>query len=429
MKKQIKKRLQKVAVGLITLPLIFSVSLSASADSVEDRIKKLESMVQELKKQVKKQKVKKAQVAKKADKSSGSAKHTYKFGGFIKTTATYNDYSAGDIGAGSGLRDFYVPGGIPVGGSSEKDFDFGAKESRINWKSTHLLDNGSKITTNIEFDFLFPPGGNERVSNSYNPRLRHAYFTYDNWLFGQTWSTFQNVGALPEVADFLGASEGIVFNRQAVVRYTNGPWQVAIENPETTITPYGGGGRIVSDDNGMPDVVLRYNHKAKWGHIAASMLMRQLSYDAGAIDDSESSVGFSISGKVKVGKSDDIRFNYQAGNGMGRYVGLNTANGAVLDAMGHLHTIDSQNGAIAYRHVWGGGWRSSFIYSAMEIDNNASLTGTGVTQRVSSFQANLLYSPTAKVTFGVGLLDATRELYSNAEGDMTRLIFTAKYAF
>ncbi|MCP3675663.1 MAG: porin, partial [Gammaproteobacteria bacterium] len=112
-----------------------------------------------------------------------------------------------------------------------------------------------------------------------------------------------------------------------------------------------------------------------------------------------------------------------------RYVGLNTANGAVLDALGNLQTIDSQNGAIAYRHVWGGGWRSSLIYSAIEVDNDASLTGTGVTQRTNSFQANLLYSPTAKATFGVGLLNATRQLYSNTEGDMTRLIFTAKYAF
>ena len=65
----------------------------------------------------------------------------------------------------------------------------------------------------------------------------------------------------------------------------------------------------------------------------------------------------------------------------------------------------------------------------MEIDNDAALTGTGVTQRVSSIQANLLYSPVPKVTFGVGILDATRELYSGAEGDLTRLIFTAKYAF
>jgi len=214
-----------------------------------------------------------------------------------------------------------------------------------------------------------------------------------------------------------------------VVRYTNGPWQIAVENPETTITPFGGGGRIVADDNGMPDLVLRYNHKAKWGHITASALMRQLSYESGTIDDSESSFGFSLSGKFKVGAKDDIRFNYQTGSGLGRYAGLNTANGAVLDATGNLHSIDSTNGSLAYRHVWGGGWRSNLIYSAMEIDNDGALTGSSVTQRVSSFQANLLYSPVPKVTLGVGILDATRELYSNADGDLTRLIFTAKYAF
>ena len=92
-------------------------------------------------------------------------------------------------------------------------------------------------------DFLLPPGGNERVSNSYNPRLRHAFFTYGKWLFGQTWSTFQDVGALPESVDFLAASDGIVFERQPMVRYSSAGWQFAIENPETTITPFGGGGK------------------------------------------------------------------------------------------------------------------------------------------------------------------------------------------
>lgn len=410
-------------------------SLMAAEETVEEKIKRLEAMVTELKQVMNEQKsthekhmVKYAKQEEAAEKPS--AKHSYKFGGFIKTTASWNDYSAGDIGAGSGLRDFYIPGGIPVGGAGEKDFDFSAKESRISWKSTHELESGDVLTTNIEFDFLFPPGGNERVSNSYNPRLRHAYFTYNDWLIGQTWSTFQNVGALPETVDFLGSPEGIIFNRQSVVRYTNGAFQIALENPETTVTPFGGGDRIVTDDNTMPDLVLRYNHKADWGHLTASALFRQLAYDNGStIDDTESSVGFSLSGKFKVGANDDIRFNFQTGSGMGRYAGLNTANGAVLDASNNLHAIDSTNGSIAYRHVWGDGWRSNFIFSTMDIDNDASLTGTSVTEKVDSFQVNLLYSPVAKLTLGVGYLDATRELNSGAKGDLSRLMFTAKYAF
>ncbi len=391
----------------------------------------------ELKKLVKQQKsehevqMAKQKGKKETAKASSASKHSYKFGGFIKATGTVSDYSDGHLGAGSWVRDFYIPSVTPVGGTGgDKEMDFSAKESRINFKSKHLLDNGETVTTNIEMDFLASANdGNERVSNSFHSRLRHAYFTYGKWLFGQTWSTFQDVGALPEAADFLGASEGIVFNRQPIVRYTNGPWQFSIENPETTVTPYGGGGRIVTDDNGVPDFVARYNHKAKWGHISASALVRQLAYEAGAIDSTESGLGFSLSGKVKVGNKDDIRFNYATGSGMGRYVALNVVNGAVINENGDLEAIDASLGSVAYRHVWGGGWRSSLILSAIEIDNDASLTGTGVTQRTNSVQANLLYSPTPKVTFGVGLLNATRQLYSNSEGDMTRLIFTGKYAF
>lgn len=403
----------------MTLPLVFSANVMGAPETVDERIQKLEDLVKELK-----------QSQQKKTNSSSKTEHSYKFGGFIKATATFSDYSDGDLAAGSGLRDFYIPGAIPVGGSSEsQDFDFSAKETRINFKSKHNLANGSTITTTIEMDFLLPPGGNERVSNSYNPRMRHAFLTYDNWLFGQTWSTFQDVGALPESADFLAAPDGIVFERQSMVRYTNGAWQFAIENPETTITPFGGGSRIVADDNGRPDLVARYNHKADWGHFTVSALLRELAFNNGSSSESTSSTGISLSGKVKVGAKDDIRINYATGAGMGRYVGLNTANGAVLDANGNLDAIDSSLGAIAYRHHWNNEWRSNFIFSAMQVDNDTNLTGTGVTESVGSFQLNLLYSPVAKLTLGVGYLDATRELESGADGDLSRIIFTAKYAF
>jgi len=416
----LKKINKIIQASFLTLPLIFMAGTSNAAESVDERIKKLESLVKELQ-QIKKKETKKSQ---------GNAKHSYKFGGYIKATATFTDYSDGELASGSGLRDLYIPAAIPVGGVGEsQDFDFGAKESRINFKSNHLLENGSTLTTTIEMDFLFPPGGNERVSNSYNPRVRHAFFTYNNWLFGQTWSTFQDVVALPESADFLAASDGIIFVRQAMARYTNGPWQLALENPESTVTPYGGGGRIVTDDNSRPDIIARYNHKAEWGHVTVSALLRELEFNNGSNSESTSATGISVTSKLKVGAKNDIRVNFATGTGMGRYVGLNTANGAVLDASGNLDAIDSTLGTVAYRHHWNNEWRSNFILSAMQIDNDTSLTGTAVTESVGSFQINLLYSPVPKLTMGVGYLSASRQIEAGAEGDLDRVIFIAKYGF
>ena len=73
----------------------------------------------------------------------------------------------------------------------------------------------------IEMDF-WGGGGNEIVSNSANPRIRHAFIKYKDVLAGQTWSTFMNTSAIPESADFAGATLGLVFIRQGQVRYTMG---------------------------------------------------------------------------------------------------------------------------------------------------------------------------------------------------------------
>jgi hypothetical protein len=365
----------------------------------------------------------------KAIEAEKEHKHSYKFGGYVKTDVIYSDYGDGSS-SGAG-RDFYIPGTIPVGGVGESYLDLHAKESRINFKTNHVLDNGAKLGAFIEMDFLLSGQGDERVSNSFAPRLRHAFLTYNNWLFGQTWMTFFNVGALPENLDFVGPAESTVFGRQTMIRYTNGPWQFAIENPETTITPYGGGGRIVADDSRVPDLVGRYNMTGDWGAFTVAATARELRYEnnAAGIKDSTTGYGVSLSGKFNVFAGDDIRWMATMGKGMGRYFGLNLANGAVLDANGNLEAIDSWGVFGSYRHLWNSKWRSNFTLGYASVDNDVALTGTGVTSEASSMHVNLIYSPQPKLDFGIELMYANREVESGADGDLTRLQFSAKYAY
>ncbi|MEM7611681.1 MAG: DcaP family trimeric outer membrane transporter [Pseudomonadota bacterium] len=357
--------------------------------------------------------------------------HNYSFRGYVKLDAAFSQYSSGDLAPSSAGTQFYIPSTIPVGDDSAGegiDLNTQARESRLIFTSDHALASGDKLTSYIELDFFLSGDGNERVSNSYNPRMRHAYFKYNNWLFGQTWSTFQDVGALPENLDFVGPSESTAFQRQPMIRYTNGAFEFALENPETTLTPFGGGARILTDDGGMPDFAARYTHTLDNGYVKVAGLVRNLNYDIDGVDDSEIAYGISVSGKHFIGDN-DIRWMATTGAGLGRYLGLNTSNGGVLDANGNIEAIDQFGVFGSYRHLWDSKWRSNFTLGYLSIDNDIALTGTGVTKSVYSVHANLLYSPIPKLTVGGELTYAEREIESGADGDLTRLLFSAKYAF
>jgi len=362
----------------------------------------------------------------------GDTEFTY--GGYIKLDAMWSDYSAGAPAGTSVGRDFYVPSTLTVGSDNNSDavFDMHARESRFNFGTSTLLDNGKTVKTKIELDFLASaPGGNERVSNSYSPRIRHAFISYDGWLFGQTWSNFQNVGALPEALDFIGPAEGTVFVRQTQVKYTTGAWSFSLENPESTITTFDNkaGVMAVTDDASLPDFTARYTHKADWGNLVVAALARQLTYKVGAIDADETSFGVSASGMVKLGE-DNFKFMLTQGKGLGRYVGVNIAHGAVLNG-DDLDAIDSTSGFVAYQHKWNSQWRSTFLYSFFSADNNTDLLAlTGdPTKSSQSYSANILYSPVKRLTFGAEFKHAERELESGNDGDMDRLQFSVKYAF
>jgi hypothetical protein len=358
--------------------------------------------------------------------------HTVKFGGFVKVDAYATRYSGGDPVNGDALREFHIPGSIPIGGADEDTAtDFNARQTRF-WLTTDGMVGGHKIGTRMEMDFQTLPGaGDQRTTSPANPALRRAFITIDNWLIGQEWTNFQNTAVLPESADFIGAAEGTVFARQVQVRYTRGPFSVSVENPETTVTPFGGGARIVADDNSIPDFTARYAVSKPWGDFQFAGLLRQLKYQNPAtnIDSTATGWGLSASTKIKVGAKDDLRLMVTGGEGIGRYVGLNFSNDAVLNGSGDLDAIGVVSGFAAYRHVWAPGWRSSLIWSAQKVDNDLAFTGLAANRSAQSFHANLIWSPVTAFDVGAELMFADREIETGASGDMTRLILFAKYGF
>lgn len=353
---------------------------------------------------------------------------TVKIGGYVKLDAMFSDFSDGPVATGA-ARDFYIPSATPVAATTTNSntyFDMNARQTRVHLATDSKVD-GKSLKSYIEIDFMLNPLGDERISNSYAPRLRHAYIEYDKWLFGQTWSTFQNTASLPESVDFIGNTDAGIFVRQAQVRYTRGPWQFSFENPETTVAGVG-----ATDDNELPDFVGRYNLKHKNLSMAFAGLLRQLTVnDGGNINDSATGWGISVTGKYVFGNKDDIRFGLNTGGGLGRYIGLNVSSGAAVDSNNNLEAIDSLGLFGSWRHLWNAKWRSNFMFSTIDIDNNTNLSGigNGTTKGTSSGRANLLYDWAKNLTIGAELALANREVESGTDGDLTRLQFMAMYKF
>lgn len=435
---------------VLAFPVMAKEGMTERERALEERITELENMVRQLMRErvevpdpseeVRDVREEVAKVreeverleAEKAPRVTSGINARLAYGGFIKHDMMSSRYSGGSIAPGSVGRDFHVPALIPVGGeSSTTDFDTHIRESRFWFNATADSPTGAPLQAYLEFDFSAQTGGDERLTNATSPSIRHAFVRYDNrFLAGQFWSAFFNVAALTENLDFVGPAEGTLFIRQPQIRFMSGPWEISFENPETTVTPFGGGARIVTDTSNIPDIVVRYNHSGEWGHFSAAALGRQLGIGKTGPGGSDRELGLalSLSGKFDIGRN-DIRWMVSGGPGIGRYIGLNTTNDAVLDANGELEAIDAYGGFIGYRHFWNDQWRSNFTLSGLWIDNDTDLTGFGVTKEAQSAHVNLIYQYNPSLRFGIEYQIARREIESGAQGNMNRVQFSTILAF
>ncbi|WP_045118920.1 DcaP family trimeric outer membrane transporter [Haliangium ochraceum] len=358
---------------------------------------------------------------------------TFRWGGYVKLDVMY---STSSLGGASNLTDYaIIPGAVPVPESEGGgNFNLNARESRF-WFATTTPSSYGDIGTLIELDFVgFDASlGNERTSSPSTPRLRHAYGTWNGFMIGQGWSTWMDLEALPEKNDF-GSPAGRSFARQALIRYTHaiegvGDLQVAIENPETTLTGTDGA-RIVPSDDLMPDTVAKFTYRAPWGHAAAAGIVRGISVDSAVADEKDFALGFGgrLSGKIMLGDKNNLRLDATAGRGVGRYIAFNAYNDGELTADGEIELIDVV-ATLLSAQVWlDDNWRINLVGSASQALNNDEALG-GSTKRLLSTHANVMVNITPSLRLALEHIFITRELENEADGALHRVQGSFRFTF
>lgn len=377
-----------------------------------------------------------------------SADHQLKFenfdadwGGYIKTNFLISNFSDGPLDTNKAGRDYYSPhsnnSGIPVAAdeASEESYqatDFHAKDTRL-WLKMKGEASSYKVGGRFEMDFRANVGGNEKVSNSYNPRLRRAFMTFAkgdmSLLIGQEWTLFRNHKSNPESIDSLGAADGMIFGRQPQIRFSGRNFAISLENSETTVLTNGGGSVVTSGDTVLPDLHMKWTAKSKAVNFSIAGVARILSSEQTGTDGEDIGTGISLAGRFNLGANDNIRLAMNYGSGIGRYLGNGISADAVSDGNGDIKAITAYSGVLGYQHKWNDVLRSNISVSAFRADNDTDLTGTGLTKGFTSGRVNLIAEPIKNMLFGVEYLYAKRELENEQDGTLSRLQFTSKLSF
>jgi hypothetical protein len=346
-----------------------------------------------------------------------------KIGGFAKMSmvATFDPL---------GSDDRFIAGSIPVGapgsGTGVNEVAVSARQSRLGIEIRDSTRYGP-LRAFIEGDF---------AGNGDTYRLRHAFGQFRQILAGKTWSTMVDNRATPEEIDFEGIN-GRIQVRQPQIRYFPSFGRdldllVGLEDPAPDVTD----GRGVSQ---YPDIVasVRRNWADRW-HIKTSLLARQIKAEWNldpSISDSKFGWGASISGRVGVeiwDEKDNILFQFNYGDGIGRYVNdLQEVGGqdAVFNPQtGELETLEVFSGYVAYQHWWQEKLRSTMTYGWVDVDN-LNFQDDSDYANTDRAVINLLWSPVTRIDVGGELLWGRRENKDGASAIARQIQFGAKYRF
>ncbi len=346
-------------------------------------------------------------------------------GGYIKTDFIYDfDEALGDA--------FNVDGISITAADDNARFRAHTRQSRLFFKTTTQTNSGP-LKTHLEFDF-FGSGGNEVFSNSYSPRLRHAYGSWNGWTVGQTWSNFMPIESYPTTVDFNGPA-GIPFVRQAQIRYTfpvsgNVMISASLENSEFsgrdaagTISESTTSGIRAGIDQ-APDFTLAATWKGEKALVKLAGVLRK--FDSPTSNDTATGWGVNLSGNASLWEGGTLYGSLTYGDGIGRYLINGFAQDAFVDAAGNLQTIEAIGATFGVSQAFSPKLTGGLTLGYYEVNDTFAPTDT---DNVSTAHLSLFYKPTERMTVGAELVYGRREIANGSSDDASRLQTSVQFSF
>ena len=360
--------------------------------------------------------------------------HVSMAGTFIAMEGAYRQRN--ELSSGSSDPPF---GTIPLQNSplyNENELRFSAQQSRIALKASGDISPTQHVKGYFEMDFLgAATTANSRESNSYTPRIRQAYFAYDddNWHGhfspGQMWSlaTQNRVGILNSTENIpltIDAQYVAGFNwkRTPAIRYVEdvgkvGWFAVAVESPQTEFASNGAAPAFIAangfvvptglavnpnnlcnnsglldsstqcSQNVAPDVIEKVALDPGWGHYEVYGLQRWFADQVSPLVNpvgvnnwsQKVTFGWGVGGSVLfpvVTNWIDLQGSILYGQGIGSY-GSGQLADAVIGSNGALQPVTALQflvGAIVHPFT---GNDLYFYYGQEQTQANAWTTGTG----------------------------------------------------
>ena len=475
-------KIKKAALAVLSL----GISVSPFAQAADaDRIAQLEAQMKQLMAQIEVLKASTASANKEVtdikDQMSAQTKELVVAGdipGSFRLPGTETSVRLYGVAELNAVKEFKGDGGkndystfmpyMPLRGSADArrsgEAYMHARTSRIGIEAATPTQWG-QLMAKVEGDFNNDPRtGNSAVygdlkniytqqaTNSYDFRLRHAYFQLGPWLVGQTWSTFMDIDNTPETVDFNGPI-GSTFIRQPQIRYTYttpqyGNFTAAIENSSSYVLRYNFATNpddqaFEATDAGfakVPDLVLRWDRAFPWGSLSFRGVSHELRIkDGDGISESRRGYGLAASGQIKTVGDDFISWIVTGGHGIGRY--FNYIEGAVYnEASGKILMEKSAGLVLGYQHKVNDTFRMNFVVGTQRTFSNdytdyarnnglARFDNTqyGVNRRVTQVHLGGIWNPIKPVDVGLEYVWGKRETWNGEKGDMSRINLLARY--
>lgn len=328
---------------------------------------------------------------------------------------------------GAATRMYNQINAVPLEGVGERSDEFKSTLSatRLGMDFKAPVGAGDKaLSAKVEVDFLGGAGLD-------NLRIRHAYMSYANWLIGQTWSNFAIPDYMPETVDALAYAGGAV-KRTPQVRHTStfSPATnlvLAVEDPKDST--------ITGIKQRLPALTARLNHKFADN---LSVSARAMGNEKRVNEDEKMAWGVGLGAKYEVVPGTTLKADYYHVKGDSSFVSY--ANPGVVRATnGDLLQSEFDSITVGLTQQFNDKLRGTLGYGYMnfEQDNGyvtATANPTAINKDLWQAWANVFYSPTKPLSFGLEYVYGEREALGAAtngstKGEDNRINAVAIYSF